>query len=83
MTTSERPRAALLAATAHYRQIDAARTEAHDAVIAEIVAALKAGEMPTAVAEDSPFTAAHVRKLAREAGVPRAKPGIKPKKAAP
>lgn len=81
MTKAERPLGDLAAATARYRRADKAREAAHDEVVAEIIAALKAGEMPTEVAAQSPFTAAHVRKLAREAGIPPAKPGIKAKKA--
>jgi hypothetical protein len=44
----------------------------HDRHVADIVAALRAGERPTDVAEWAAFTAAYVRKLAREAGVPPA-----------
>lgn len=47
------------------------RSEHIDAV----VAALKGGKRPTDVASWSPFTSAHLRKLARRAGVPRAKKG--------
>jgi hypothetical protein len=43
--------------------------------IAAVVAALKAGERPTDVAEWSPFTATYLRRLAREAGVPQAPKG--------
>ncbi len=76
MKNTERALTALDAATARYRELE----KAHDEVVAAIVAALKADAMPTEVANRSPFTAAHVRKLAREAGIPPAKPGIKPKK---
>lgn len=78
MTTPDRALNVLDAATARYRELE----QAHDAVVAAILAALKAGAGPTEVANRSPFTAAHVRKLAREAGIPPAKPGIKSKKAA-
>lgn len=40
--------------------------------LAAVVAALKVGKRPTDVASWSPFTAAYLRKLAREAGVPPA-----------
>ena len=40
-----------------------------------VIAALKAGHRPTDVASWSPFSAAYLRRLAREAGVPRAKKG--------
>jgi hypothetical protein len=43
--------------------------------IAAVVAALNAGDRPTDVADWSAFTAAYVRKLAREAGVPPGQPG--------
>ena len=50
------------------------RVAAHEreraAHIAAVVAALKAGKRPTVVASWSPFTAAYLRKLAREHGVP-------------
>lgn len=38
--------------------------------IAAVIDALKAGRRPTEVASWSPFTPAHLRKLARDAGVP-------------
>jgi hypothetical protein len=46
--------------------------------IAAVVAALQAGRRPTDVASWSPFTSAHLRKLARLAGVPKAKKGDSP-----
>jgi hypothetical protein len=46
--------------------------------LAAVVAALKAGKRPTDVASWSPFTAAHLRKLARGAGVPAGKKGSAP-----
>ena len=46
--------------------------------LAAVVAALKADKRPTDVASWSPFTAAHLRKLAREAGVPATKKGGAP-----
>lgn len=58
------------------------RVAAHEreraAHIAAVVAALKAGKRPTAVASWSPFTAAYLRKLAREAGIPPATKGGTP-----
>lgn len=70
--------AALDAATRRYRELE----KAHDEVVTAIVAALRSGAGPTEVADRSPFTATYVRKLARDAGIPPARPGIKPKKAA-
>jgi hypothetical protein len=46
--------------------------------IAAVVAALKAGKRPTDVASWSPFTPAHLRKLARGAGIPPARKGRSP-----
>ena len=46
-----------------------------DQHIADIIAALRAGARPTDVADWSAFTSAYVRKLAREADVPAARPG--------
>jgi hypothetical protein len=48
--------------------------ESRQGMIAAIMTALRAGERPTDVSAWSPFTAAYVRKLAREHGVaPRIK----------
>jgi thiamine pyrophosphate-dependent acetolactate synthase large subunit-like protein len=41
--------------------------------IAAVVAALRAGKRPTDVASWSPFSAAYLRRLARDAGIPPAK----------
>lgn len=76
MTTPDRALRTLDAATAHYRELE----KAHDTVVTAILSALRAGAAPTEVANRSPFTAAHVRKLAREAGIPPARPGLKPKR---
>jgi hypothetical protein len=46
------------------------------------VALLKAEAPPTEVAKRSPFSAAHVRHLARVAGLPPAPPGGRSRKAA-
>jgi hypothetical protein len=45
---------------------EAARKATHEAALA----ALRAGVAPTEVARRSPYTEAHVRKLARAAGIP-------------
>ncbi len=49
------------------------RDESSTAMAGAVVAALLAGREPTKVTEWSPFTATHVRKLARDAGVPPAR----------
>lgn len=67
-------------ATAHYRETEAAHDKARDAAATAVVEALRAGERPTDVTNRSPFTAAYVRRIARENGIEPAKPG--PKKAA-
>jgi hypothetical protein len=60
----------LEAATAAYRQTEAAHEESRKRVTAAVLAALRAGERPTDVAAKSPFTETYVRKTARENGIP-------------
>lgn len=69
----------LTAATRRYHQTAARHEEARKEVIAAAVEALKAGDSPTEVAEQSPFTPAYVRRLARDHGIPPAPTGRKPK----
>ncbi len=66
---------ALKASTRRYRRTEAAHEESRKASVADVLAALKAGMKPTEVVELSPFTATHVRKLARDAGIPAARKG--------
>lgn len=73
---------ALAEATKRYRKTKTAHDDAQEAVAAAAVAALRAGHRPTDVTEHSPFTAAYVRRLAREAGIEPARPGPKPSKEA-
>lgn len=68
-------------ATSQYREAKKAYEEARDAAADAVAEALRAGERPTDVTERSPFTAAYVRRIARDKGIERAKPG--PKKARP
>jgi hypothetical protein len=56
-------------ATARYRKTEAAHNDARAATVEAVIAALKAGERPTDVTNRSPFTAAYVRRLARERGI--------------
>ncbi len=70
---------ALTAATRRYRQTAAKHEEARKEVIAAAVEALKAGDSPTEVAEQSPFTPAYVRRLARDHDIPPAPTGRKPR----
>jgi len=69
------PREALTAATARYRETEAAHDAARQAAVDAVVAALRAGERPTDVTADSPFTAAYVRRIARENGIEPPKRG--------
>lgn len=69
---------ALKASTRRYRRTEAAHEESRKASTADVLAALKDGVPPTKVAALSPFTATHVRKLARDAGIPPARKGKPP-----
>ncbi|MGY6019575.1 hypothetical protein [Streptomyces spinosirectus] len=64
-------------ATAHYRETEAAHNTARDKAIEAVVEALEEGARPTDVTAHSPFTAAYVRRIARENGIEPAKPGPK------
>jgi hypothetical protein len=66
---------ALRVSARRYKRTDAAHEESRKAATADVIAALRAGMPPTRVAELSPFTATHVRKLARDAGIPPARKG--------
>jgi hypothetical protein len=63
------PKEALTSATARYRETEQAHNDARDAAIAAVVEALRAGVRPTDVTAASPFTAAYVRRIARENGI--------------
>lgn len=56
--------------TRRYRETGAAHQQAREAVTEAVLAALRAGQPPTAVAKASPFSEIYVRKLARENGIP-------------
>jgi hypothetical protein len=71
-------RAALVAATERYQSTEADHEEARRAAIDAVLAALRADIGPTEVERLSPFTAAYIRRLAREQGIPPASPGPKP-----
>lgn len=62
---------------ARYRETEKAHNEARDKAVKAVVAALRAGERPTDVTARSPFTAAYVRRIARDNGIEPAKPGPK------
>jgi hypothetical protein len=71
------PREQLLAATRRYQRTEADHAEARQQVIEAALAALRANIGPTEVERLSPFTAAYIRRLAREQGIPPAAPGPK------
>ncbi|MGH3192662.1 MAG: hypothetical protein ACRDPY_40200 [Streptosporangiaceae bacterium] len=60
---------AIREATRRYRVTEKAHDAARDVLVGAVVEALKAGERPTDVTNWSPFTAAYVRKIAREHGI--------------
>lgn len=64
-------------ATARYRETEAAHDESREAATEAVVEALRAGERPTDVTARSPFTAAYVRRIARDNGIEPARPGPK------
>jgi len=71
---------ALDEATKSYFETKAAQEAAQQAVAKAAVAALRAGYRPTDVVARSPFTAAYIRRLARDAGIEPAPRGPKPSK---
>ncbi|MGW4695194.1 hypothetical protein ACWEO1_22760 [Kitasatospora cineracea] len=71
---------ALAEATRRYTRTEKAHEEAREAAVQAVVDALRAGIRPTDVTAASPFTAAYVRRIAREHGIAPATPG--PKRAA-
>lgn len=58
------------AGTRLYRDTETAHNQARSALVDAVVDALKAGQNPTEVTNWTPFTAAHVRGLARSHDVP-------------
>ena len=67
----------LAEATRRYVRTKKAHEEARAAAEQAVVDALRAGMRPTDVTNASPFTAAYVRRIAREHGVEPAAPGPK------
>jgi hypothetical protein len=57
------------------RSADKARDKARDDHIDAVLVALRAGQPPTEIADRSPLTAARLRQIAREAGIPPATKG--------
>ena len=75
MAEAKDPLADLDASTRRYRRTETAHEQARQDVIADVIAALRAGKRPTEVVAHSPFTAAYVRKLARDNDIEPAKKG--------
>lgn len=69
MTAETDPLAALDETTRRYRRTEKAHEQAQKDVTAAVVAALRAGARPTDVANRSPFSAAYVRRIARDHGI--------------
>lgn len=67
--------AQLDAVTAELVPLEARRNELREQAARLVVELIKDGAAPTEVAARSPFSAAHVRTLARIAGLPPGKPG--------
>lgn len=67
--------ARLDAITAELDPLEGRRAELREEASKLAVELLKAGAAPTEVADRSPFSAAHLRTLARIAGLPPARPG--------
>ena len=70
-------RRALTAATKRYETTARAHAAARDTAVEVVMQALQSGMAPTEVANLSPFTGAYIRRLARESGLPPARPGPK------
>ena len=72
--------AALDETTRQYNDAAAALEKARQASADAVLAALRGKVAPTTVTERSPFTATHVRKLARDAHIPPATTRRKPQR---
>jgi hypothetical protein len=70
-------------ASARYVKTGREHDAAQAALMTVVAAALLEGMSPTEVVEMSPFSAAYVRKIARENGIPPAKLGRKPRSRQP
>ncbi|MFC4373282.1 hypothetical protein ACFO5K_04135 [Nocardia halotolerans] len=70
----------LRAATKRFESLNERVEKARQEVIEAVVTALREGELPTEVAEASPYKPSHVRKIARDNGIEPARPGLKRRK---
>jgi hypothetical protein len=69
----------LVAAAEEYERTKAAHAAAYDEVVAQVVAALRAGHRPVEVAAVAPFSDRTIRTIAAKHGLAPAKPGRTPK----
>jgi uncharacterized protein len=65
---------------ARLAKIEKERDQLRERALTLSLIALKDGVAPSEVSDLSPYSPAHLRKLAREQGIPAAPPGIKPKR---
>lgn len=76
MSKEKDPLEALDESTRRWRETEQAHEESRKVLVADVVAALRAGKRPTDVVAHSPFTDAYVRRIARDHGVePRPRGG--------
>lgn len=68
----------LASATERYEVAKRAMEAVHEEVVAKALSLLKRGAEPGDVYERIPFTSTYMRTLARDAGIPGGRPGIKP-----
>ena len=71
----------LKTATRAYKRLADRIDDARKEVLTAALDALRAGERPTDVADESPFTPAYIRRIARENGIEPGTPGPKPRRA--
>ncbi|MFE2994189.1 hypothetical protein ACFXG4_04145 [Nocardia sp. NPDC059246] len=64
-------------ATKKFLRLSARTEEARKEVFDAAITALRAGERPTDVADESPYTAAYLRRVARDHGIAPSTPGRK------
>ncbi len=69
----------LAALKAEYRQLDAAREKVKEQIVEAAVDAFRQGKEAADIYADNPFSDVWLRSQVRKAGIPRAKPGTKPK----
>lgn len=69
----------LAAIKAEYRRLDAAREKVKEQLVETAVEAFRLGKEAADVYADNPLSDVWLRGRVREAGVPRAKPGTKPR----